>query len=217
VATRRETARVVDDVGDMPCWAERVCDACGALLEDASHLCPQVNRPLPLPLPPTLPPLPLPLPLPLPRSIVGFHQDEAGDWVAELSCLHSQHVRHRPPFQVRPWVERAEGRAGRLGTEIDCPLCARAELPGGLTVTRTAGPFDAASLPAGLLKEHMVAEGRWGCLHVIEGNVTFSLNTKPSTIVRLGAGDRQAIPPGVPHALTLDGPVRLTIDFLTAG
>lgn len=28
------------------------------------------------------------------RRIVGFHQDEGGDWVAELSCMHRQHVRH---------------------------------------------------------------------------------------------------------------------------
>jgi hypothetical protein len=32
------------------------------------------------------------------RPIVGFHQDEHQDWVAELSCGHNQHVRHRPPF-----------------------------------------------------------------------------------------------------------------------
>jgi tellurite methyltransferase len=189
-----QNARVVDDGGDAPCWAEQVCDACGALVED-SHVCPQVARPLP-------------------RRIVGFHQDQVGDWVAELSCLHDQHVRHRPPFQVRPWVELAEGRAGRLGAEIDCLPCARGELPEGLNVVRTAGPFDAASLPAGLLKDHVVADGTWGCLRVIGGNVTFSLRTEPPTIVRLGAGDQQAIPPGLPHGLTLDGPVRLAIDFL---
>jgi len=84
-------------------------------------------------------------------------------------------------------------------------------------VTRTAGPFDEATLPAGLLKDHVVADGMWGCLRVIEGRVTFSLHTEPPTIVHLGAGDRQAIPPGLPHALILDGPVRMAIDFLTSG
>ncbi len=111
----------------------------------------------------------------------------------------------------------AKGRAGRLGTEIDCPLCARAELPDGLAVTRTAGPFDEATLPAGLLKDHVVADGAWASLHLLDGRVTFSLHTEPPTIVRLVAGDEQAIPPGVPHALSLDGPVRLTIDFLSSG
>jgi tellurite methyltransferase len=187
---------VVDEGGDAPCWAESVCEACGALVDTGGHACPRVR--------------------PIRRSIVGFHQDPLGDWVAELSCLHSQHQRHRPPFQMRPWVLSTEGREAHLGTGIDCPPCARAELPNDLIVARTAGPFDAAGMPAGLLANHVVAEGRWGCLHVVEGTVTFSMQTDPPTVVRLRAGDRQPIPPGIPHALTIDGPVRLSVDFLKA-
>ena len=26
------------------------------------------------------------------------------DWVAELECGHTQHVRHDPPWTNRPWV-----------------------------------------------------------------------------------------------------------------
>src|SRR5215212_3917235 len=66
------------------------------------------------------------------RTIDGFHQDAEGDWVADLVCLHSQHVRHRPPFFDRPWVTSAAGRAERIGTALDCPLCDRAELPADL-------------------------------------------------------------------------------------
>jgi tellurite methyltransferase len=65
------------------------------------------------------------------RAIDGFHQDEEGDWVAELSCGHGQHVRHRPPFWDREWVTTVQGRAERIGTELDCPLCDRLELPDG--------------------------------------------------------------------------------------
>ena len=57
------------------------------------------------------------------RPIIGFHQDEEGHWVAELACGHTQHVRHDPPWQVREWVMTAEGRAGRLGTVLDCRKC----------------------------------------------------------------------------------------------
>jgi hypothetical protein len=57
------------------------------------------------------------------REILGFHQDEAGEWVAELACGHRRHVRHRPPFEVRPWVVEAEGRRQRLGTPLECGLC----------------------------------------------------------------------------------------------
>jgi hypothetical protein len=57
------------------------------------------------------------------RKIVGFHQDDAGDWVADLACGHTQHVRHNPPWQSRPWVTTPEGRASRIGTELPCAKC----------------------------------------------------------------------------------------------
>ncbi|HEX5632075.1 MAG TPA: DUF3565 domain-containing protein [Gemmatimonadales bacterium] len=57
------------------------------------------------------------------RAIVGFHTDEEGHWVAELSCGHGQHVRHDPPWQERPWVIADEGRAAWLGRELDCRKC----------------------------------------------------------------------------------------------
>jgi hypothetical protein len=57
--------------------------------------------------------------------ISGFHQDVAGDWIAELACGHSQHMRHRPPWERRPWVVTEAGRASKLGAPIACPRCAR--------------------------------------------------------------------------------------------
>jgi len=57
------------------------------------------------------------------RKIVGFHQDDGGDWVADLECGHTQHVRHNPPWQSRPWVTTAEGRASRVGTDLACAKC----------------------------------------------------------------------------------------------
>jgi hypothetical protein len=65
------------------------------------------------------------------RSIVGFEQDEVGDWVALLECGHRQHVRHRPPWQERAWVLTAEGRQGRLGTPLECPGCDLTDEQGG--------------------------------------------------------------------------------------
>ena len=57
------------------------------------------------------------------RRIVGFEQDESGDWIALLECGHSQHVRHEPPWQVREWVTTAPGRDTRLGTLLACRQC----------------------------------------------------------------------------------------------
>jgi hypothetical protein len=57
------------------------------------------------------------------RRIVGYHQDEQGDWVAELECGHNQHVRHNAPWINRPWVLTAEGRAQKIGETLPCKLC----------------------------------------------------------------------------------------------
>ncbi len=57
------------------------------------------------------------------RRIVGFHQDDEAHWVADLECGHTQHVRHDPPWQVRPWVLTPETREARLGTILHCRLC----------------------------------------------------------------------------------------------
>jgi len=57
------------------------------------------------------------------QSIVKFHQDEYGDWVADLACGHGQHVRHKPPMTVRPWVLTEQGRQGHLGQLLDCKKC----------------------------------------------------------------------------------------------
>ena len=57
------------------------------------------------------------------RRIIGFREDKERHWVAELECGHTQHVRHDPPWQVRPWVTTVGGRADRLGTMLECKLC----------------------------------------------------------------------------------------------
>lgn len=57
------------------------------------------------------------------RRITGFHQDDERHWVAELECGHGQHVRHDPPWQVRPWVLHEGTRRDHLGTLLDCRRC----------------------------------------------------------------------------------------------
>ncbi len=57
------------------------------------------------------------------QSIIGFHQDEESHWVAKLACGHNQHVRHNPPWILRPWVISESGRVEKLGTQLDCKKC----------------------------------------------------------------------------------------------
>ena len=148
------------------------------------------------------------------RPITGFHQDDVGEWVAELSCLHHQHVRHQPPFFDRAWVLDAAGRDQHVGSELDCPLCDRAELPAGLRRARTAGPFDRETLPPGLRRNHTVADRTWGVLRVLHGDVEFDLETDPPRHVILRAGSQQPIPPGVPHKLVPTPDAVVAVDFM---
>ncbi|MBO0691424.1 MAG: DUF3565 domain-containing protein [Acidimicrobiaceae bacterium] len=149
------------------------------------------------------------------RTITGFHRDEEGDWVAELSCLHNQHMRHRPPFQDRAWVLDEAGRAEHIGSVLGCPLCDRAELPADLVVSRTAGPFNESTIPEGLRHAHRAPTRTWGLLQVAEGSLEFWMDTDPPMQRHLTAGESQPIPPDVPHQVTVEGPVRLQVDFLT--
>ncbi|MEN5239905.1 MULTISPECIES: DUF3565 domain-containing protein [Pseudomonas] len=57
--------------------------------------------------------------------ITGFHQDEEGHWVVDLSCGHTQHVRHQPPWQARPWVLEPSERERRIGQVFHCGWCAQ--------------------------------------------------------------------------------------------
>lgn len=57
------------------------------------------------------------------QIVVGFHRDDEGHWVADLSCGHGQHMRHNPPWVVRPWVLSEEGRQSVIGMSLECRKC----------------------------------------------------------------------------------------------
>lgn len=57
------------------------------------------------------------------QAIVGFHLDEENHWVADLACGHTQHVRHDPPWQNRPWVLTEQERKKKLGVMLECKKC----------------------------------------------------------------------------------------------
>ncbi|WP_084166829.1 DUF3565 domain-containing protein [Pseudomonas sp. QL9] len=60
-----------------------------------------------------------------PPRLLDFRQDEDGHWVAVLSCGHTQHLRHEPPWQSRPWVLDPTQRAAQIGQPFPCGWCAR--------------------------------------------------------------------------------------------
>ncbi len=148
------------------------------------------------------------------RAIVAFRKDDAGDWVADLSCLHAQHVRHQPPFRLAPWVLDDRQRAARVGAPLDCPLCDRAELPEALRVVRTTDVWDGDTMPPALRRAHRIAAGTWGRLRVERGRLRFRADTEPPLDVVVDPDAPQAIPPEVEHHVEPMEDVRFAVELL---
>ncbi len=147
------------------------------------------------------------------RVITGFHQDEAGDWVAELACGHDQHVRHHPPFWSRPWVITAEGRADKVAQPLACPLCDRFELPAQVAPYKRTADFDQTTLPDGLRKDHTTKPGVWGVIHVLAGRLRYIVEPPLAREQVLEPGVLGIVPPEVRHRVVPDGDVRFFVEF----
>ena len=57
------------------------------------------------------------------QPIIDFALDHEKHWYALLACGHTQHVRHDPPWQNRPWVLTEQGRKDTLGLMLNCKKC----------------------------------------------------------------------------------------------
>lgn len=83
-----------------------------------------------------------------------------------------------------------------------------------LRVYRRIGPFDAETLPKGLLGEHRLKAGSWGRLTVLSGSVIFQWDDGTKERHIRTQSDAITMPPEAPHHLELRGPVKLAIEFL---
>lgn len=149
------------------------------------------------------------------RPIIGFRTDAEGDWVALLSCGHPQHVRHRPPFTLRPWVVTDEGRKSRLGVPLNCVRCDAFEMPAGFAPYKETPVFTEATVPDALRKDHTTRPGVWGRIVVDEGRLRY--------VVEVMGVDEELTPerpgvvlPEVPHHVEPLGAVRFHVEFWRA-
>jgi tellurite resistance-related uncharacterized protein len=145
--------------------------------------------------------------------IVGFHRDQEDHWVAELACGHTQHMRHRPPWANRPWVESADERAAKVGAPIACAACEMPPIPDGVQEYRRSATFTEDNVPAGLLREHGTKPGVWAVIVVESGQLDYTFESPFRTFL-LGPERPGVIPPEVPHHVTVIGPVRFHVEFL---
>lgn len=116
------------------------------------------------------------------QNIIGFHQDEEHDWVADLACGHRQHVRHNPPWSNRPWVLTSVGRSANLGQTLWCKTCTETPqdaLPSlydsigiGYDATRRADPYLTTRIAHHLA---LLPQGRYLDLACGTGNYTLAM------------------------------------------
>jgi tellurite resistance-related uncharacterized protein len=146
------------------------------------------------------------------RPMTGFHRDAEEHWVAELSCGHPQHVRHSPPFMVRPWVLSAEGRSGRIGQTLDCVLCDRRQMPKGHVSYKRTQLFTTESTPRGLLSRHRTKAGVWALIHVGRGELLFH-EAGGLTPRKVSAGEVAVVLPEVEHRVEPLAGVEFFVEF----
>jgi tellurite resistance-related uncharacterized protein len=147
-------------------------------------------------------------------NIRGFHQDAAGDWIAQLACDHRQHMRHDPPWLVREWVTTELGRQSKLGADIDCPLCDQIAMPPGAREYKRTSSFTAETLPEALRGSHRIKTGTWARIVVEEGALEYHVRGR---VHQLAPGDTGLVEPEVMHHVVPVGKVQFHVEFWRVG
>ena len=146
------------------------------------------------------------------RLITSFKIDEHGDWLAFLSCGHTQHFRHRPPFEERPWVIIEAGRREKLGKPIDCVRCNRFEMPENLKPYRQTAEFNERTIPQSLRRDHSTKAGVWAKIKVIEGKLNYRIDALGAQF-ELSPEVPGIVIPEVRHHVEPIGCVRFFVEF----
>nr|WP_136162453.1 DUF1971 domain-containing protein [Sphingomonas flavalba] len=77
---------------------------------------------------------------------------------------------------------------------------------------RSSPVFDENNLPDALRHQHRTKPGVWGVLRVLDGEIALSFaNGRPTE--RLSPGRPGLLYPDDPHWVTLNGPMRMQVDF----
>lgn len=147
-------------------------------------------------------------------QIRSFHEDDEGHFVAELACGHTQHVRHRPPWERREWVTTEQGRREHIGAKLTCPMCRMPKLPPDVTEYKRTAEFDAQTVPKGLRQSHRLKAGAWGEIVVTAGRVLYVLEDEGDWGVVLRPDLSGVVGPERPHHVEPEEGARFYVRFL---
>ncbi|MGF1755151.1 DUF1971 domain-containing protein [Vibrio makurazakiensis] len=91
-------------------------------------------------------------------------------------------------------------------------------IPADWRIQRSTPFFTKENIPAALLKHHNTAEGVFGQICVMEGEVTFygfenSASTEPESVVVIKAGQFATSPPQYWHRVELSDDAQFNINF----
>jgi tellurite resistance-related uncharacterized protein len=89
------------------------------------------------------------------------------------------------------------------------------ELPAFLERYKLVGPFDATTVPAGLLRRHTLKPGVWGRIVVLEGELLYVLEREPDVSFVLTPETPGIVMPEEPHHVEPRAGVRFQVEFLS--
>ncbi len=148
------------------------------------------------------------------EAILVFHQDNAGEWVAQLACCTpSTFVTRARSVSRHRFSTTPDGRAGQFAAELPALRPDRA-------ARRSAGCgeqeiWEEQTVPVALRRAHRLSADVWaGCRSSRAGSA--SGHNQPPLEVIVGPERPQAIPPDVEHRVEPVGEVRFFVE-LTQG
>jgi tellurite resistance-related uncharacterized protein len=134
------------------------------------------------------------------RPLIAVSRSATGEWLAQLSCGHSQQLEAEPAAD----------------TQLNCASCERFELPSHFVAYKQTPLFDEASVPAGLLNDHSTKAGVWAKIHVVEGRLRYRVPAL-DTDREVAAGQIDIVVPEVLHNVQPLGMVEFYVEFYRAG
>lgn len=146
------------------------------------------------------------------------------DRTVRLSCGGGKQVSPAPARRTIDDVSETPAGDDACWADRVCDACGAVvadgpgvrALPDDVTLVRATDVFNEDTVPAGLLREHRVADGVWGRLVVDAGCLGFRFEDEDRTR-HVSAGGSIVIPPQRLHHVDVDGPVQFRVEFHRAG